>query len=82
MAGMEGLDRWITGNYGGDQFKDVVCPHDGTASEDMGELDHGWQCPTCDRILADDDLITLEAYVRDLAGDEPQDLDERRDADD
>jgi len=78
----ESLDRFITGNYGEDSVKELVCSYDGTSAEDMGELESGWQCPTCDHILAEDELVTVEEYQRSLKGDEPQDFDERRCADD
>lgn len=75
------LDRFITGNYGEDSVKILVCCYDGTSMEDMGELEHGWQCPTCDHILAEDELVTEAEYKMQCKDDEPQDFDERRDAD-
>lgn len=77
------LDRWITGNWGEDSVgPPLVCAYDGTPQEDMGELEQGWQCPTCDRILAEDELVTESEYKMQCKDDEPQDFDEWRDAHD
>jgi hypothetical protein len=75
------LDRWITGNYGEDQFKPLVCPKDGTDSEDMRDTEDPdvWECPSCGDEYTVDDLISPEEYARNCGEDEPADFDERRD---
>jgi len=75
------LDRHITGNWGEDSVGPLlVCAYDGTSSEDMGELESGWQCPTCGKILTEDELVTEAEYKMQYKDDEPQDFDERREA--
>jgi hypothetical protein len=73
----ESLDRWITGNYGEDQFGPWgCCPACGASQEDAEDVstkdepDH-YLCP-CGRVYTD------EEGHPDPRDDEPQDFDERR----
>jgi len=68
------LDRWITGNYGEDQFGPPgACPDCGASTEDAEWDDptERWTC-CCGRVYDDN-----EAHP-DPRDDEPPDFDERR----
>jgi len=83
MSWESDLDRHITGNYGEDQFQELFCPRDGTTIEDMDSYDNEhYKCPTCEKVLHLEDLVTKAEYKMQCRDDEPDDFDERRDADD
>jgi methionyl-tRNA synthetase len=71
--GMEGLDAWITGNYGEDGWITEVCPKCGANSEDFIELggdcpqieDYDWECHECGALLHERDLMNEREWVAD-----------------
>lgn len=64
--GMEGLDAWITGHYGEDQYDDLFCPECGTNvdtsgySEVSGYFRTGvfiYKCDCCDAFVQDGEWL-------------------------
>lgn len=65
---MAGLDEWITGHYGEDQYNDLYCPGCGTNADKGGYTEvEGFfsssvcvfRCDTCDALVQDGEWMTL-----------------------
>jgi hypothetical protein len=73
--GLDGLDEWITGHYGEDQFRDAVFCTD--CMHYNGGMCFNEKSPYHKRLMEEEETCD-EAEVYDPRDDEPQDLDERR----
>jgi hypothetical protein len=81
-----GLDEWITGNYGEDQFKNVDSCHNCIYYAPYGVPEDGGTCICVHSPYFDRD-VELDEYCdyhdsRSPQQDEPDDFDERRCEDD